>query len=213
MKISRKDIEEMDRIPRLNLVNSLSGYKSANLIGTRSASHISNLAIISSVLHLSSSPALIGFMQRPTTVPRHTYANIRETGCFTLNQVHLGFIDKAHYTSAKFDHQESEFDKCMLTEEYLDDFRAPFVKESLLKMAMIYVEEYAIKSSNTIMLVGAIQSVYLPEDTLMEDGHVDLNQMDTVCISGLNHYHHVIQTATFSYARPGNFPVNTYRKP
>jgi flavin reductase (DIM6/NTAB) family NADH-FMN oxidoreductase RutF len=210
MKVSKEDIEKMDRIRRLNLVNSLSGYKSANLIGTRSESGISNLAIVSSVLHLSSSPAVIGFMQRPTSVPRHTYANIRETGCFTINHVHEEIMDKAHYTSAKFDPLESEFETCGFSEEYLDGFQAPFVKESPLKLAVTCLEEYAITASNTILVVGGIQAVYLPEAALQEDGHVDLNQMNTVCISGLNHYHQVDQIATFGYARPGIFPVNSY---
>jgi flavin reductase (DIM6/NTAB) family NADH-FMN oxidoreductase RutF len=126
--------------------------------------------------------------------------------------VHREFVDKAHYTSAKFDEQISEFSMCGLTEDFLDDFKAPFVKESILKLAVTYLEEYEIKASNTIMMVGAIQSVYLPETSLQEDGHVDLNQMDTVCISGLNHYHQVSQIATFGYARPDKFPENSYQK-
>ncbi len=210
MNISSTDIEKMEKIKRLNLINSISGYKSANLVGTISADGLSNLAIVSSVIHLSSSPPVLGFMQRPTTVPRHTYANIKETDCFTINHVHREFVDKAHYTSAKFDEEISEFDMCGLTEDYLDGFKAPFVKESLLKLAVTYLEEYAIKASNTIMMVGAIQSIYLPDASLQEDGHIDLNQMDTVCISGLNHYHQVSQIATFGYARPGIFPVNVY---
>jgi flavin reductase (DIM6/NTAB) family NADH-FMN oxidoreductase RutF len=176
-----------------------------------SASGIPNLAIVSSVLHLSSSPAVIGFMQRPTTVPRHTYSNIKETGYFTINHVQRDFIDKAHYTSAKFEKQESEFQQCELSEEYLDDFLAPFVKESLFKLAVSYIEEYEIKASNTIMMVGGIQSVYLPEASLQKDGNVDLNGMDAVCISGLNHYHRVSQIATFGYARPGVFPMNSFK--
>ena len=213
LRLGSSDIEKMDKIKRLNFVNSLSGYKSANMIGTLSASGISNLAIVSSVLHLSSSPALIGFMQRPTTVARHTYSNIRDTSYFTINHIQRDFIDKAHYTSAKFEKQQSEFQQCELSEEYMDDFPAPFVKECLFKLAVSYIEEYKIKASNTIMMVGSIQSVYLPEATLQKDGNVDLNSMDEVCISGLNHYHRVSQIATFGYARPGVFPMNSYKNP
>ena len=173
---------------------------------------IENLAIVSSVIHLSSSPALIGFMQRPTTVARHTYSNILATGVYTVNQVHQGIMDKAHYTSAKFDETESEFERCGLTEEYLDDFKAPFVKESRLKLAISLLEEYQIKASHTILVVGTIESAHLPEAALREDGYVDLNQLETVCISGLNHYHQVNQIASFGYARPDVFPVNSYLK-
>ncbi len=207
-QIDRKELEEMEKVPRLNLVNSLPGYKPANLIGTRSAKGVPNLSIVSSVLHLSSSPATVGFMQRPTTVPRHTYANLTETGFFTINHVHRDFIDKAHYTSAKFDREESEFLHSGLTEEYLNGFQAPFVGESLLKMAVRYLRSYEIQESNTLLVVGSIESVWLPGDFMTENGHLDLNRMDTVCISGLNQYHRVQRVATYPYARPGNMPRN-----
>lgn len=210
MRISKSDVEKMDRIKRLNLVNSLSGFKSANLIGSKSKTGKSNLSIASSVLHFSSSPAIIGFMQRPTTVERHTYANIKETGFFTINHISRSIIDKAHYTSAKFDADQSEFEMCELTEEYLEDFFAPYVKEIYLKLAAEFIEEYEIKASNTILVVGGIQSIYLPDAALFDDGHIDLNQLGTVCISGLNHYHEVKQIASFGYARPGIFPTNSF---
>ena len=209
-QISSSDIRGMDKIKRLNLVNHLSGYKSANLIGTRSERGQSNLSIVSSVIHLSSSPALIGFMQRPTKVPRHTYKNIQETGYFTINQIHKSFVDRAHYTSAKFEEDESEFEHCGLAEVYLDDFFAPFVEESMLKMSIRYQSTYDIKESNTLLVVGEIESVYLPNEIIEEDGQLDLNQLETMTISGLNNYHEVHQVASFPYSRPGVFPENIF---
>ena len=206
--ITRGELEAMERIRRLNLVNHVTGFKSANLVGTRSANGLSNLAIISSVIHLSSSPAVVGFMQRPTTVPRHTYRNISETGSFTINHVHIDFVDRAHYSSAKFEEDESEFQACNLGEQYLDDFPAPFVEESRLKMAVRYLETYEIKESNTLFVVGSIEAIYFPEKALMEDGQLDLNYVGTATISGLNNYHSVQQIASFPYARPGEFPIN-----
>ena len=208
--ISRSDIEAMDKIQRLNLVNSVTGFKAANLIGTRSATGHSNLAIISSVMHLSSSPPVLGFMQRPTTVPRHTYLNITETGTFTINHVHAEFVDRAHYTSAKFEKHESEFSSCNLGEQYLDGFPAPFVQESSLKLGVNYLETYEIKQSNTLFVVGSIEMLYLPENLIREDGQLDLNVLGTVAISGLNNYHTTEQIASFPYARPGQFPVNQF---
>ena len=207
-RINQTELEQMDRIKRLNLINSLSGYKSANLIGTKSPEGISNLTIISSLVHLSSSPAMVGFMQRPTTVPRHTYTNIVNTHNFTVNQVNKDFVASAHYTSAKFEQEESEFEKCGFTEEYKDNFYAPFVKHSHLKLSVRFVEEIHIKASNTILMVGAIENIYLPGDVLLSDGQIDLNKMDAVCVSGLNNYHVAKHIASFSYARPGQFPQN-----
>ena len=74
---TRLDIDQMEKIFRLNLINSCTGYKSANLIGTQSADGKTNLAVFSSITHLGSNPPLIGFVLRPTTVPRDSYRNIK----------------------------------------------------------------------------------------------------------------------------------------
>ena len=68
--ISKNTISQMEKVERLNLINSCTGYKSANLIATKSESGESNVAIFSSITHLGSDPALLGFIMRPTTVPR-----------------------------------------------------------------------------------------------------------------------------------------------
>ena len=211
-EFTKKNINEMDKIFRLNLINSLTGYKPANLVGTRSNNEISNLSIISSVIHLGSNPALLGFLLRPATVPRHTYSNIRETGYYTINHVHKSFISKAHYTSAKFEEDVSEFDTCGLTEEFRGDFQAPFVKESNIKLGMHFLEEHIIKANKTIMIVGEIVHLILPENIIQPEGDLDLNAVDDVCISGLNNYHEVKQIAAFNYSRPGQPPVNIFTK-
>ena len=64
----------MQKVERLNLINSLSGVKPANLIGTKDQNGNENLAIFSSVVHLGSNPALLGFILRPQgEVRRHTH--------------------------------------------------------------------------------------------------------------------------------------------
>jgi len=206
--ISRSDIEGMEKIKRLNLINHITGYKSANLIGTKSKQGYLNLSIVSSVVHLSSAPALIGFIQRPTTVPRHTYTNVVETGVFTLNHVHEGLTDKAHYTSAKFDIKDSEFEHSGLKEEYLDGFPAPFVMESKVKLAVRYLSTYEISESQTLFVVGSIESIYIQNSAMKANGQLDLTAVGTVAISGLNNYHRVDQLASYAYARPGAFPTN-----
>jgi flavin reductase (DIM6/NTAB) family NADH-FMN oxidoreductase RutF len=202
----------MDKIYRLNLINSIPGFKSANLIGTKSIRGETNLSVFSSVIHIGSNPALLGFIVRPAVVPRHTYSNLKTTGVFTINHIHKGFVDKAHYTSAKFDKNTSEFNAVGLTEEYLDDFFAPFVKESKLKTACSFLEEYEIKANNTILVVGEIQSIFLPNGIVTENGEINLDQIDDVCISGLYNYHQVKKIAAFYYSRPENFPQNKHKE-
>ncbi len=204
---TNKEIDALEKIERVNLINSISGYKPANLIGTISAAKQTNLAIFSSVLHLGSSPPLFGFITRPTTeVPRHTYENIKETGVYSINHVHKSFIENAHYTSAKFDREVSEFAACQLTEEYIEDFAAPFVKESKIKIGMRFIEEIPIKFNGTILIIGEAVHLLIDENALLDNGNIDLNAVADVCISGLDGYHEVEKAVRFPYARPNNLP-------
>ena len=115
---SKNQIENLPRIYRLNLINSSTGYKSANLIGTKSNGGNTNLAIFSSVTHLGSDPALISITLRPKTVSRNTYENMIETKVFTVNHISEKFIADAHHTSAKYPKNFSEFDQTKLEPEY-----------------------------------------------------------------------------------------------
>ena len=93
MHLSKQDILNTSRINRLNLVNSITGIKPANLIGTISKDGNSNLAIFSSIFHLGSNPALIGFISRPDKKSRRdTLNNILETKYYTINHIHQDFI-------------------------------------------------------------------------------------------------------------------------
>jgi flavin reductase (DIM6/NTAB) family NADH-FMN oxidoreductase RutF len=208
VEITNDDILRMGKIFRLNFVNNIPGYKSANLIGTKSKTGVSNLAVFSSVIHLGSNPPLLGFIMRPAVVPRDTYQNLTDTGKFTINHIHEDFVDKAHYTSAKFENGVSEFQAVKLTEEYLGGFYAPFVRESKIKIAMNFVEKCQVKANNTLLIIAEIQSVFLPENALKKNGEVDLREVNDVCISGLHNYHKVQQLAAFDYVRPDNFPEN-----
>ena len=159
MLISSQDLDKMDKRSRVNFVNSLSGYKSANVIGTINSSGVPNAAIFSSAVHLGANPALMGLVSRPDTVPRHTLQNIKSTKQFTVNAVHKNILYDAHLTSARSDEAESEFDFTYLTAEYIDEFAAPFVKQSLLKMAFELVEVIPITVNGTYLIVGQLLQV------------------------------------------------------
>ena len=206
MHLSKKDILKTERIKRLNLINSITGVKPANLIGTASNNKEPNLAIFSSVVHLGSNPALIGFIVRPANnVRRHTYENIIDNKYFTINHIHPSFIKNAHYTSAKFDKGESEFLKCRLNEEYVKGFTAPFVKESDFKIGLKLHEEINIKSNDCIMIVGSVEHLIFNEKCYNElDGTIDLEQNKNVGIGGLNSYYSLEKINEFEYARPNN---------
>lgn len=207
MHLTKDDIEKTERIWRLNIINAVSGIKPANLIGTFSAKGVSNLAIFSSVIHLGSYPALLGFILRPQDqLNSDTFSNILENGSYTINHVHESFIEQAHYTSAKFKKEESEFEKCHFTEEFLFDFPAPFVKESVLKMGMKFLQQIPIDINKTSLIIGQIEHLIIPDEAADENGYIDVSKIKDVGISGLNNYYALQKIASFPYARAAEVP-------
>ncbi len=196
------DIAAMDSIYRLNLINSISGYKSANLIGTKAPLGASNLAIFNSVIHLGSNPGLLGFILRPTTVPRHTYENIKKSGVFTLNHIHHTQVDAAHHTAAKYPEGVSEFDQTNLEEEYHPNWEAPFVKDAPIQIGCRFSSEYHIKENDTLLIVGSIEQLFIEEAMLLKDGWVQLDQGGVVAINGLDGYALPQLLKRLPYARP-----------
>ena len=201
--ITSHDIEKMEKIFRLNLINSSTGYKSANLIATKSKSGNPNVAVFSSVTHMGSNPAMLGFVTRPLSVSRNTYDNIKNTSYFTVNHIHEKMIEQAHQTAAKYDEEISEFRKTGLSEEYLDNFHAPYVKQSEIKLGCKYLNEYEIKENDTLLVVAAIEHIYFEEDIQMPDGWLRLDDAGTVAVNGLDGYSLPSLLDRFHYARPG----------
>lgn len=211
--ITSKEIAGMEKLFRLNLINSVTGYKSANLIATKSKKNGVNVAVFSSVTHLGSNPALLGFITRPTKeVPRNTYKNIKENQYFTVNHVQKDMIESAHQTAAKYDEEISEFQKTGLEEEYLDNFFAPYVKQSTVKLGCKFVNEYYIKENDTVMVIGAIEHIYFDESIQAPDGWLRLDDAETVAINGLDGYALPNLLDRFHYARPGQEIKSFFRK-
>jgi len=200
---SRTDIDQMNKIFRLNLINSCTGFKSANLLGTKSLNGVSNVAVFSSITHLGSNPPLIGFILRPTTVPRDTYRNIKDTGVFTVNHIYSDIIEDAHHTSAKYPDEVSEFTKTDLEEEFLGDFPAPFVKGAKIRLGCRFLNAYEIKENDTLLLVSAIEHVFIADqDIQQQDGWLKLENANTVAINGLDGYATTSLLDRYAYARP-----------
>ena len=187
---SEEDIEDLDKLFRINLINSCTGYKSANLIGTKSDEGIPNVAIFSSIVHLGSNPPLLGFFLRPTEIfPRNTYTNIKENGVYTINSIYKKIINDAHHTSAKYDKNISEFSVTNLKEEYIKDIYAPFVKNSPIKIEMKFLEEIKIKANKCKLIVGKIVSLHIENKLLEKDGFLSLNKGEIPTISGCDGYY------------------------
>lgn len=200
--LNLNQIQALPRLERMHLINSLGGIKSANLIGTMDAVGNENLGIFNSVIHLGSNPPMLSFMMRPLTVERHTYENIKDTLFFTVNHVHQDWVDKAHHTSASYDRGISEFEKSGLHTQFLNEFSAPYVKESVIKMGCSFVNEYPIKEHGCHLIIGQIEQLYFDEEVQHPDGFLDLTQAKTAGIIGLDGYVKTGELKRFEYARP-----------
>ncbi|MCW5519329.1 flavin reductase family protein [Aureitalea sp. L0-47] len=200
--IDHQEILNMEKIPRLNLINSCTGYKSANLIGSISADGVTNVAVFSSVTHLGSNPPLLGFVLRPTTVPRNTFKNLKETGEFTVNHIHAGMIADAHHTSAKYPGMVSEFDKTNLEPLFREGFAAPYVEGAKIQIGCKYINEYKIEENGCLFIIGSIQHIYFSPEIRLEDGFLALDKADTVTVNGLDGYSLPRLIDRFEYARP-----------
>lgn len=199
---SESDIQNLNHIYKINLINSCSGYKSANLIGSISEDGKENVAVFSSVTHIGSSPAMLGFFLRPTTVIRNTYENLKATGVYTINHIHKNITSDAHHTSAKYDQDISEFDVIDLEAEYKADCIAPFVKGAPIQLAMEFVEEYPIKANNTILVIGKITGLYVNDDLIENDGFINLSKAEVATINGLDGYAIPESNIRYGYQRP-----------
>ncbi|RAR49689.1 flavin reductase family protein [Flavobacterium lacus] len=205
---SKNAIQNLSKVPRLNLINSCTGYKSANLIATKTSNGISNVAVFSSITHLGSDPAMLGFILRPTTVPRNTYKNIRDLGYFTVNHITESMIIDAHHTSANYDESISEFNQTNLEEEFYEGIETPFVKGSPVQILCKYLNEYEIKENGTIHIIASIEELFVKENLIQKENWLRLDLENVVSINGLDAYCVPTVVDRFEYARP-NIPTKS----
>ena len=201
-KFTRIDIDKMSKLFRLNLINSITGYKSANLIGTKTDNKINNVAVFSSVMHLGSDPPLIGFITRPENENRNTYNNILKYKLFTINHILKKQIVSAHQSSAKYPKNISEFDKTDLISEFKSNFDAPFVKDSPVQIGCSFVNKYFIKENKTILMIGQVEILFINKKLLVEDGFVQLDREDIITVNGLDGYALPKLIKRIPYAKP-----------
>jgi flavin reductase (DIM6/NTAB) family NADH-FMN oxidoreductase RutF len=197
------DLQALPKDYRTQLINSITGFKPANLVGTQDGRGQTNLAIFSSAVHLGADPALMGLVSRPftPTVSRHSLDNMKELGYFTLNHVHESFYEQAHQTSARYAKEVSEFAATGLREEYLGDFPAPFVAEARVKIGLKLLEIIPIHWNNTHFIIGQVELLQVPTDCLEADGKLNLERAGTVAVSGLDTYHRTEQLQRLPYAK------------
>lgn len=198
---NHESIPALEKRYRANLINSLGGFKSLVLIGTRHDDGTENLATFSSLFHLGADPALCGIIIRPGEPDRNTLDNILRQKNYTINHVQPSFFKEAHQCSARYAPGESEFAATGLTPFYEAGIPAPFVGESVIRFACSLEQVVPIELNGTTLVIGKIIYVALPDECVGSDGFIDIEKAQTVTCSGLDSYHTTKRLSRLSYAK------------
>lgn len=202
----------MEKFYRINLVNSLGGYKSLHLLGTAADDGVSNLCLVSSVFHLGANPPLIGLVMRPQREHNDTLRNISSTGHYTLNNVLPAWYKQAHQTSASYPSGISEFDVCGFNKLYSAGFKAPFVQQSTVRIGLELREMIDIELNGTTILIGEVAHLLIEEQVITDDGTIDHIEAGTMTAAGLDSYFSPEFVGRLSYAKPGLQPQELNNK-
>ena len=199
---SSKELAEQDKRYRTNFINSLSGFKSLQLLGSINQEGQSNLAVFNSIFHVGANPPYIGLVVRPDGPEHDTLKNILGHEHYTLNNVKEEFYQQAHQTSARYASGESEFKACGFKEEYIGDFSVPFVKESSIQIGLKLKELIPVKTNGTTIVIGEVVLIRINETYILEDGTVDLEAAGSITVAGLDSYHRTEKIGRLAYAKP-----------
>ena len=199
---SSKELAVQEKRYRTNFINSLSGFKSLQLLGSINQEGQANLAIFNSIFHVGANPPFIGLVVRPDGPEHDTLKNILGHEHYTLNNVKEEFYQQAHQTSARYASGESEFKACGFKEEYIGDFSVPFVKESSIQIGLKLKELIPVKTNGTTIVIGEVVLIRINETYILADGTVDLEAAGSITVAGLDSYHRTEKIGRLAYAKP-----------
>ncbi|KKX49384.1 hypothetical protein L950_0215740 [Sphingobacterium sp. IITKGP-BTPF85] len=110
---------------------------------------------------------------------------------------------QAHQTSASYASKISEFEKCNFKELYTDGFKAPFVRESTVRIGLELREIMDVPLNGTTIVIGEIVQILLDDLIIEEDGTVDHVKAGSMAVAGLDRYFLPEFVGRLSYAKPG----------
>lgn len=203
MKVySLEHIMSMEQRYRATFINSIAGFKSLHLVGTINDKGNTNLAVFNSIFHVGANPPLLGMVFRPNEVERHTLENILAVEHYTLNQIHPGMVRAAHQCAARYPRETSEFNAVGLTPFFTNNLKAPYVKESRVKIGLELQEKINVKANQTIIVIGQIVEIEIAPEAIAADGFVNLSMLETCTVAGLDAYYSTSLIERLSYAKP-----------
>ena len=111
------------------------------------------------------------------------------------------FFQLAHQCSARYPQDESEFEGAGIESEFVNDFQAPFVLQSALKIALELKEVKHLEINKTELIIGEIKFIEIDDEILTEDGFADIAKAGAVASVGLDAYHRVELANRLAYAK------------
>lgn len=94
-----------------------------------------------------------------------------------------------------------------LTPRFGQRLIAPYVAESRLRVGMELIRVRRLEENGTLMISARIVEVWLDQAALARDGHLHLERLDAVAVSGLDHYHKGKSLGRLTYAKADRPPL------
>lgn len=111
-------------------------------------------------------------------------------------------MQQAHQTSARYADTESEFQHVGFGEHYLPGFSAPFVQQSVVRIAMQFRQLIPIQLNDTTLIIGSISQVHFNGVEVQPDGFVNLEPAQVLISQGLDAYFTGSGVGRLPYAKP-----------
>lgn len=153
-------------------------------VSTLSADGTPNVAPFSFFCGVGSRPPSLLFCpaNRRNGTPKDTLRNIEATGEFVVNTVSHALAQQMHDTSADYDAQVSEFDRCQLSPCASQRVRPPGVQEAAARIEceLLQTVHLGTGPGAANIVVGRILLIHLDDDVVGSDGLADPEKMDTI---------------------------------
>jgi hypothetical protein len=90
---------------------------------------------------------------------------------------------------------------CRIRKTFHQGIDIPFVAGAPVHVLVSYVNEYYLKENDCIMVVCAVEQVFVNEDCITDDGWLDLQTAKSLSVHGLDGYAEQQQADRYAYAQ------------
>ena len=175
------EIAVSDLTPRENarIIKSAVSPRPIAWISTRSEDGVDNLAPFSSYNYVSSSQPVVLFNspREANGGLKDTPRNALETGEFAVNVVTEPLLEVMDHTSASVPSDESEFDLAGVERAECREIAPSRVADAVVTMECTLYDSMEVH--DRLMVLGDVR-YYHVDESVLTDGEVDMNRMDTV---------------------------------